>query len=266
MSAPAIIWSFLVLLVACRCLLTFQHSMWAWGLNVQRFLDPVTGWGLWAIAALSLTPWVARPLSNAMGSTSTWFESRTGYLKAFFLGALLVSVMPDRTWFVGDFVLRQGNVEAGFFPGIYLGALPLDRFLHQTLMRPFAGSEVAANTAARLLGAVEAGLLAALALGFARTLTLDAALRALAAGIVFFGGYLTMFTGLGKPASELCLVLTALATFGVAAVSRGTSLIPFGLTLAVAFALHRSSVILIPTALLVGRYWLALRGRAVWQS
>src|SRR5262249_46196169 len=176
MSPTLALWLCFALLILMRGALTLVPSMWGWGLNVQRFLDPVTGWGLWAVAALALIPQVAHPLSDAVASTWKWFESRSGSLKAFFLGALLISVMPDRTWFVGDFALRQGGVGTGLFPGQYVGALPLDRFLHQTLMRSFgASSEFAANMAARLLGAVEAGLLSILALGFARTLTTDAA-------------------------------------------------------------------------------------------
>jgi hypothetical protein len=266
MSPTLALWLCLALLVLLRGVSALLPTMWGWGVNVQRFLDPVTGWGLWAIAVLALLPPVARRLTAVVERWSQSFAPRSGALKAFVLGALLVSVMPDRTWFVGDFILRQSNVEARYFPGIYLGALPLDRFLHLTLLWPLgAGSEVAANTAARALGAIEAGLLAILALRFAGALRVGGALGALAAGIVFFGGYLTMFTGLGKPASELCLVVVALATFGIAALERDASLAPFGLTMAIALALHRSSVILIPAALLIGWRWFALHGRATWR-
>jgi hypothetical protein len=256
----------LALLILLRGLSGLLPSMWAWGLNVQRFLDPVTGWGLWAIALLALFPPVARRLTSAFEATFRWFSARHGYLKAFLLAALLVFVMPDRTWFVGDFMLRQGYAETGLFSGNFVGAMPIDYLLHGVLPRSIgAGSALATAVAERALGALEAGWLAILALAYARALVTEGALAALAAGLTFFGGYLTMFTGLGKPASELCLVVVALATFGIAAVERGASLLPFGLTAAFALALHRSSLILIPALVIVPWRWAALHGPAVWR-
>jgi hypothetical protein len=266
MSPTLALWLCLALLILLRGALTLVPSMWGWGVNVQRFLDPVSGWGLWAVAALSLVPQVARRLAPTIEGIFRWISPRHGFLKAFLLGALFVMTMPDRTWFVGDFMLRQGYVESGFSPGNYTGAMPIDYFLHAALLRPVGwGSHVAANTAARLLGAVEAGLLAILSIAYARTLVTEAALGALAAGLVFFGGYLTMFTGLGKPASELCLVVVALGTFGISALERDRSLLPFALTIAFALALHRSSLIFIPTFVAVTGRWIATHGSSAWR-
>ena len=56
------LWLVLALLTAARAALTFEPSMWAWSLNLMRFLAAATGWTLWAFAALSLLPQPARAL------------------------------------------------------------------------------------------------------------------------------------------------------------------------------------------------------------
>jgi hypothetical protein len=266
MSPTLALWLCLALLILLRGVFTLLPSMWGWGVNVQRFLDPITGWGLWVVAALSLLPNVAARCAGAIERWSKSLASRRGALTVFALAALLVFVMPDRTWFVGDFMLRLGYVEARLIQGNYVSAMPLDFFIHGTLLRPMgSGSTAAAEGAARALGAMEAGLLAILALGYARALTARGALAVLAAGLTFFGGYLTMFTGLDKPASELCLVTVALATFGISALERERSLVPFALTAAFALALHRSSLILVPTFVIVIGKALARRGSTAWR-
>lgn len=251
LSARAL-WITLALLVIVRGLLTFVPSMAGWGLNVQRFLDPTSGWGLWGLAALALIPAIARrgvPALERAGDRLA--HSRQAYAVVWLLGTALVWLMPDRVWFVGDFLIRMGNVESGSLRTSYVHALPLDLWLHGPLLAWGRGSAESATLALRVLGAIEAGLLAVLSVAFARALRLSGVFAALAAGIVFFGGYLTMFTGLGKPASELCLATVALATFGIRAIEKRSSLLPCGLVMAAALLLHRSSVMLIPVWLLL---------------
>jgi tetratricopeptide (TPR) repeat protein len=263
-TAARALWLCLALLILLRGAFALVPSMWAWGVNVQRFLDPVTGWGLWAAGALTLVPALGRRLTAAALEPVGDFlaRSRRGYLAAFAAGALLVFLMRDRVWFVGDFLIRLGNVEANLLAGNYVAAMPLDYVFHSVLLRPFGfGSTGAANLASRTLGAVEAGLLAALAVRFARVLDAKGAMAAVVSGIVFFGGTLTMFTGLGKPASEMCLVVLALATFGVGALRGRHGLLPFTAVMAAALWLHRSSVMLLPVWLLVTALWLRSQPR-----
>src|SRR5262252_6018373 len=111
MSPTLALWLCLALLILLRGALTLVPSMWGWGVNVQRFLDPVSGWGLWAFAALALIPPLATRLTAVLESWSRSFAARGAAFKAFVLGALLVFFMPDRTWFIGDFMLRQGYVK-----------------------------------------------------------------------------------------------------------------------------------------------------------
>src|SRR5439155_19429971 len=113
----------------------------------------------------------------------------------------------------------------------------------------------------------EAAGLAAIAARFVRTLELGGAPAVVALGAVLFGGYLTMFTGLLKPASELCLVTAALATLGVAAVRNGRGFLACGVTLAAALLLHRSAIVLIPTWIAVWVLWLRRpRARSAWRN
>jgi len=247
MPASRVLWIWLAVLVLARALLAFMPSMWGWGVNVQRFVDPSLAWFSWALMALALVPAFAKrgvaPMEKAGDRIA---RSRWAYAVLGLLGAALAWLMPDRVWFLGDFLIRMGNVEAGSLHTSFTQALPLDRWLHGSLLSFARGSAESANLALRALGAIEAGLLAALAVAFVRALRLTGIFAALAAGIVFFGGYLTMFTGLGKPASELCLATVALATFGVRAIDQRSSLLPCGLVMAGALLLHRSGVLLLP--------------------
>ena len=260
------IWTCTGALVALRAISVLLPPGLFWGLNVVRYLDPWSGWGLWGLGALSLIPMLARPISLERVGDFVVDSRRAPWI----VGggaALLALVMPDRTWFVGDFLQRLGNVESNFFGSNYWGALPLDTFLHFILLRPIGfGSQEAANTALRLLGAVEAGILGAMSVAFCRVVKLHGSGAVVATTTVIFGGYLTMFTGLGKPASEMCLVVLGLGITGLQAVRGRGSLLPLGLTTATGFLLHRSSVAFIPWLLVVVRAAWRARGSFGWRD
>ncbi len=258
-------WIVLALLWLLRGALALVPTMWGWGLNVQRFLGPAWGFGTWLLGTLLLVPPIARIAALGLAKVGDFIaDSRRAQPAAWMLGAALVWLMPDRVWFVGDFMIRLGNVESGSFAGNYISALPLDYVLHSALLHLFGqGSAAAANLALRGLGAIEAGFLAVLAVVFARALGRRGALAALACGVACGGGYLTMFTGLGKPAGEMCLATLALAAFGIGAIRRGSSLLPCSLALALALGLHRSSVMLLPAwVAIVALWWRAWRASA----
>src|SRR5213594_1647713 len=97
----AALWGSLTLLALARALTSFEPSMWAWSLNLQRFLAPILGWGLWGLAALALVPALARraaPLWNAGGDA---FERHPALATwgAVVFAILLVGVWPDRVRF-----------------------------------------------------------------------------------------------------------------------------------------------------------------------
>jgi len=253
------LWLTLAALTAARAVLPFHPSMWAWSLNLQRFMA-AAGWALWAAAALALVPPLARAVSPALAALGEAIVHSPGrlMLAAAVLAAALVALLPDRQWFVGDFLLRQYTLEdrPTAISTWYPYALPLDLFLHDTVARFLMHRlDLLANDTGRLLGAIEAGLLAALALSFARALRLTGARAAVAAGLVFWGGYLTMLTGYNKAFSELPLVMAAAATTALSLVRGGGSPLPFALVLALGFVLHRSALGLIPLAFVTMALW-----------
>ncbi len=247
----------LALLAVARAVLTFVPTMWAWSLNLQRFLEPAMAWGPWLLAAASLVPSITRravPFMQRIGDAIADHPIAAGWTMAA-IAACLVAVFPDRTRFVGDFLLRQGTVEQGGAPSqLFPQALPLDVLLHYRLPHVFTSAGVLdANGAARLLGACEAAALAALAGAFARALALRGVPAATAAAIVFFGGYVGIFTGFGKAFAELVLVVAALGVLGLGVVRHGRGLLPLGLVFAAALALHRSALVTVPAVAMAWR-------------
>src|SRR5262245_5128346 len=61
--AALALWAVFALLTLARAALAFDHTMWGWGLGLQRFLSPPLAWVPWACAAVALAPPVARALA-----------------------------------------------------------------------------------------------------------------------------------------------------------------------------------------------------------
>jgi hypothetical protein len=251
--AALALWLVLAALVLARAASTFQPSMWGWSFNLMRFLPPATGWALWSVAALALVPPLARLLTPVAAAAGDAIERRRMWLWSgcAAAAAALVGWLPDRVWFVGDFLLRQYTLEdrPTAVSTWYPYALPLDLFLHDTfarfLMHRFGAL---ANDTGRLLGAAEAALLAMLALAFARALRVRGVAALAASGIVFWGGYLTMLTGYNKAFSEMPLVVAAVAVSGLWVVREGRGPLLFGAALTIGVVLHRSAIGLLPAA------------------
>src|SRR5262249_58794618 len=134
------------------------------------------GWGLGALAGAARVPRVAgarAPEWNGVGAAIARGPAVATSV-AVVLAAVIVWVWPDRVRFTGDFLLRQGTVEVSEPPAtMFPQALPLDLFLHYTVPQVLSNAlSMDANGAARLLGMVEAGGLAALAIAFVRALGL----------------------------------------------------------------------------------------------
>jgi hypothetical protein len=259
--AARALWLTLTVLVAARAAFTFVPSMWGWSLNLQRFMAPASGWGLWALSALALLPALARraaPLGAAAGETIARGPAWTLPLGCAGAAAL-VWLLPDRVWFVGDFLLRQMTLDdhPTMISHWYPYSLPLDLFLHDTVGRYLMKHHgLLANDAGRLLGACGAASLAALAVAFARVLRLRGAASVAAAAIVFWGGYLTMSTGYNKAFAEMPLVVAAAGATGVALARDGGRPLWFGAVLATGFVLHRSALGLLPVAAVVAWLWM----------
>jgi tetratricopeptide repeat protein len=256
----ASLWWILAVLAAARAALAFVPSMWAWSLNLQRFLPLLAGWVPWGLAALALIPALGRGAAPAADAVGEAIARRPAWsLPAAAAGAaLVVWSLPDRAWFVGDFLLRQYTLEgrptaiATWYPY----ALPLDLLLHDSVARVLMSRfGFHAGDTGRLLGAVEAALLGMLAVAFARVLRLRGLAALAASGVVFWGGHLTMLTGYNKAFSELPLVVAAVAVGGVQVAREGRMPLTFAAALALGFVLHRSALGLVPVAAVVWLQW-----------
>lgn len=265
----------LAALVLLRAWGALAPGMGAWGLNHARFLAPLLGWPLWALTALALVPWLARPLVPAFSRLGDALARRPFALAALaaVLAAAIVLAFPDRLRFVGDFLLRQGTVEEGGRPGrLFPQALPLDVFLHVSLPTLLLDSlGVDANTAARSIGALEAALLAILAVALVRTLALRGAAAIAAASLVWWSGALTMFTGYSKAFGEMTVLVAAAALFALRSVRHRTPPLGLGIVLAVGLVLHRSAVGLLPLVIVTWILWtrpfdIAAKRPVVWAA
>ena len=270
LRAARALWVALAALALLRAAFAFVPAMWGWGFDLLRFVAPGPGWALWALAALALARPLARralPAFEALGAAL----DRSAALAYTVWGAgaaLLAWWLPDRLRFVGDFLLRFGTAEHALKPAaLFPQALPLDVFLHYGLARRLdAAFAMDVNTSARLLGALEAALLAMIAVGFARALALRGASAVAATAVVLFGGYLGMFTGYGKAIGEVALLTAWIAVLGLRALRGQGGLLAPGVCVAAGLTLHRSTLGLLPALALCWAF--ALRGaeaRATWR-
>lgn len=269
--AARALWLALTVLTVARAALAFVPGTWLWPLILQRFLSPVTGWGLWLVAGLVLLPGPARavaPLFARWGDALTRHPVRaaSGWAVA---SLALAWLLPDQVRFVGDFLLRQGTVEMADRPGVlFPQALPLDVFLHYTLPLAMTQAHLTdPNGAARLLGATEIAALGVVAAAFPRALDLRGGAALACTSVLLFGGYLGMFTGFSKAFSEMCVLMALAGVTAVTALRSGRGLFVLGLAVAVALMLHRSALGMWPALLLVWATWLARHGRAgAWRK
>jgi len=226
-------------------------GMGPWGVNELRFL-PAAAWLLVLATVFALLPPVAGrglPAARAFGNLIMRRPVLAGLLLGSVL-ALLVLVFPDRTRFVGDFLMRQGTVEESMRPGVlFPQALPLDVFLHYRIPLALSSQHLLEPGAyGRVLGALEAFALGALAVAFARALVLEGPAACAAACAVAFTGALGLMTGYSKAFSELALATLAVAAFGPRVAREGRGVVGLALATALALALHRSGVALLPAA------------------
>jgi hypothetical protein len=259
-------WVALAALAVARAALAAAPSTWGWSLSLVRFLPPLPGWGLWALAAAALIPALARralPLATRAGDL---LVRRPGLASAAWAagGAALAWALPDRVGFVGDFLLRENTLAtrgvdvAHWYPQ----ALPLDLALHHHLARTLMlATGAGATEAGRMIGVLDAAVLGWLAPRFTAELGLRGAAALLAASGVFWTGALTLFTGYNKAFAEMALLAAAVGTFGLRAARTGRGLVPLLLASAAGFTLHRSALGVLPAVFLACAWALRARGR-----
>jgi hypothetical protein len=237
----------LAVIVLSRLVVMPWPTMWAWGLNTQRFLAPAASLALWGLMALPFVPGLARWLGGGferLGDTLAT-SSRARVLAAL-LFAVLVFVLEDRTLFTGDSLIRRAATPSPEFLARFRQALPLEMVLFEALPLSVQGTLLPVGMAPRLIGLAAAFALGLAALGLGRDLAGRGSGLVAVASMVAFGGHLATFSGLGKPVALLC-ALTAIAAVLARRVAReGRGLAALGATVFVALLLHRAGVLLLP--------------------
>ncbi len=235
----------------------FDPGMHWWGVNSLRFAPVWIGWAPWIVVLLAFVPPLARRVTPALaalgdGLAAGKFRATAGVAAGVIL---IVALLPDRLWLIGDFLLRLGCVR-GQIPVtiVFPQALPLDLFLHQQIPVAIARAGlVDPNVWERVLGAIEAGLLVPAAAELARRLGFRGAPAAACTLLVVFSGALGMFTGYGKSFVELTLVTVVAAGAALRVVREGDGAWTLAAMLVVGILLHRSALALF-----------ALLGAAAW--
>jgi len=242
------VWIVLALIAILHVVAAGIPGRWFWGIDALRDL-PAWGWLLWAACALTLVPAVGVALAERLRALGRALDRPLPFLLLCLGGAALVLLLPDRVQFVGDFLLRQGASEEQLpSESLFPQALPLDLFLHVHLpVWMSANFHWTANVTSRLVDAAEAAGLAALAILFARRVAPRGPGLAATAAIVFWGGWLILFTGYSKSFSEMALLTLAAGVCGWDAL-RGRRSGYFWLCVVVtaALALHRSAIGFLP--------------------
>ncbi len=264
--AARALWVTLVVLALARAGFALAPSMAGWGLNFSRFMDPALAWALWAAAAASLVPAFARRATAPLARLASLGARppALAYALPALLAATLVTLLPDRVWFVGDFLLRVGILqEPEGFTRMFPQALPLDVLLHYRIPRTLgAALQFDPNQVARALGVLEAAALALLAVRFARGLGHRGPAAIATAAVVLLGGYFALYTGYGKPTIEVCLLALAVGVFGLDMVRHDRGLLAAGIATAAALGIHRAALGILPGFAAAWLLWLASHGRA----
>jgi len=261
----------LALLIAVRVLVEFRSGAWCWGLDYGRYLSPRWRWGPWLAALVFVIAATLPPVRAAIARGVRGFATRPAPIVAIVAlacGALCFA-FPDLTHFTGDFALRRSAIVGiTDFDRLFPQASALDRFLHLVLPRTvIASTGLHAGTIASTQGAVNAALFGALAVAFARHVAAQPLAALVAAATVIGSAALGLFTGYDKSLAELSVVTLAFAVAGLGELSGGRPAWTSGLMVALAIALHRSGLALMPAWLLLWA-WVpappAARGRRVW--
>lgn len=245
------VFAVLIALLVLRAVVAVTPGNWLWGLQSLQWIEPAAAVTLWGLAALTLVPPIAARLAPAVSGFGRLIE-RTPWGAGAALGiatATVVALLPDRTWFVGDFLLRMAALDTGRdLAQISPQALPLDVLLHITLPRALASARWFARPedAVRLLGAAEAGLLAILAVGLSSEFVRAGAARACFAAALLGGTVLLLFTGYAKGLAELVPLTFATIALARRLARDGRGAVALGVVLAATLAMHRSGLMLMP--------------------
>jgi cytochrome c-type biogenesis protein CcmH/NrfG len=244
------------ILLGSRALAAVVPGSWLWGIDQLRFLPPAA-WLLYAFSAIVWIPWLAQRLLPAwerIGNALTERPALSSTIAAV-LGAGFVLAFPDRVHFTGDFLVREHALavsDAGF-AALFPQAMPLEAVIHDRLARAAMDwTGLDANGSGRLFGAIEAALLAILAVRVVHVLTLKGAAAFTVVVVVFMTPLIGLMTGYHKAFSELAVVTLGVAVLALEVVRSGRGFVALGAVLAVGLLLHRLAFLLVPTMIVAG--------------
>ena len=220
---------------------------------------PVLGWVLWLLFVVALIPGVARRVQSFFASgPGASLDARLPIVLACSLAAALL-LLPDRTNFVGDFLLRQGSSEMLVEPGrLAPQMLPLDHALHYELPTWLhARFSIPPNASGRLLGALSGVLLAFAASSLARQLAPRAATWRWAFAILLtWGGWAMLLTGYMKAFVEMVWIVPLAATLALRVPKSPRAFLWLSAVVTLGLLLHRSAIGLVPVwAYLAWQLW-----------
>src|SRR5262245_32840000 len=241
-------------LAGLRVLCAGAPGMWLWGVGLLRFTGPFA-WMAGASPFILLIPNIQAWLGRALGAAGDRVARSPGFaaVVAGVLTATVVLLFPDRSHFVGDFLLRFGRLAKGeWIPELFPQVLPLDPWFHfhlPTALAPALHQDP--TTVDRWASVLKAGLVGASGVALAWGLGLRGVPAIACGSVAVFSGSLAIFCGYSKGFVELTLFSGAFAAFGAGALSRGRGLAAATLTMALALATHRAAVLLVPAWLLL---------------
>jgi hypothetical protein len=242
-SRTRVLLAVLLVLALARGLATALPVGTSWGVGQARDVHPAVLAGV-IVAALAALAWaVSSTKPRPTARPAPWIAAAWPWALAGALGALLI-LLPDRVRFVGDFLLRIGILESATgFATIFPQALPLDEFLNHVLpVRVAALLHVTPLAVLRVMGVLEAGVLVALAVRFARLVTRSEGAAAAVATVIALGGYATFLSGYPKPTTQVALCVVATATLGYELVTRRRAAWAFALAVSLGLLLHRGAL------------------------
>ena len=253
-SSLRLTWGLLAVLVVLRGVAPLLPGSWFWGVDPLQDL-PTWVWFLWILTALSLVPFLAGSLTPYFDRLAQAVESGGLRLLPILMAAgVLVFLFPDRIRFVGDFLMRQGTAEVNVAPSrLFPQALPLDVFIHHLVPSwVHENLDLRPNLTNRFLGAVNAVILAWLAFVFAARLGVRGAALLATAAMVWFGGWLGLFTGFAKAFAELTWVFLAIAILGLDVLRGRRPFFLLALLVCLSLWIHRSALGFLPAFFLLG--------------
>ena len=224
-----------------------------WAFDFPRFLAPPVARGLAAVTILAMGLAVVRRPRNVVrhAGTALAIGVTAGLLAA-------IVALPDRSGFLGDFLLRQGAIAAGRYDRSFPQGLPLDHLLFGHVLPAFVAiTRLPLPVASRGIGVLaELALLAIAGLGWRRAgLAAPAAL--LGTLLVGATGLASMFTGFARDTVALLPIVLALAFTLAERVEHRRPFSPAAeWLLLAALALHRTSAVLLaPYLVATGFAW-----------